>query len=224
MKKNFLFALSIAIASGITIYIKSGQFHKSQHASNEWKTFIKKSGSEIVTHKTTREEFLAAKITPPVAPNADDKKGQSSSSPARSIASISGGSQGFMMRKDRILMGEIDQKYEDEDTQLNMQNKVNPKWKEIMGKQLMRFQPEETKIMVKEEVPVIKIQDGVGRFLQQVSITYMQKDGFRSSYRALVDSGTGSIVETWDRSIFEQVRKTRGELTLPSVDNGITTK
>ncbi|MBY0413329.1 MAG: hypothetical protein K2Q18_04155, partial [Bdellovibrionales bacterium] len=132
--------------------------------------------------------------------------------------------KGFLVRKDRVLMGEIDQKYEDDDTPLKMLNKVNPNWKDVMGKSLMRFQPEDTKIMVKEELPVIKIQEGTGRFLQQVSITFLQKDGLKSSFRALVDSDTGSIVETWDRSIYEQVKRSRGELTLPSGnESGITT-
>ncbi|MBY0412793.1 MAG: hypothetical protein K2Q18_01445, partial [Bdellovibrionales bacterium] len=67
MKKNFLFALSIAIAFGITLYIKSEKFNKTREASSQWKTFIKKPGTEIATHKTTEEEFVEASITSPTA-------------------------------------------------------------------------------------------------------------------------------------------------------------
>jgi hypothetical protein len=211
MKKTFLFFLSISVAFGITFYIKREQSQNFGIRTPEWKTFIKKSGATVASHETTTEEFIEAKINPP-------KK-----SLDRQIASIDP-MKGFMVRDNRILMGEIDHKYENEDTTLPMSNKINPQWKEIVGKELMRFQPVDTKVMVKEEIPVIKIEEGRGLFLQQISVTYLQKGGFRNSFKALVDSETGSIVTTWDRTIFE-TKRSRGELTLPSInESGIITK
>ena len=216
MKKTFLFILSITFAFGITFYIKKEQSSNLGQAKPQWKTFIKRPGTEIDSHKTTNEEFQEAKIPTPEALKAREQ--------GRAIASINP-LKGFMVRDNRILMGEADKKYEDENAQLSMVNRFNPKWKDIMGNALMRFQPEETKLMVKEEVPVIKIEGGKGRLLEQVTITYLQKEGMRSSFKALVDSETGSIVETWDRTIHENTRKPRGELTLPLVDDsGIITK
>ena len=65
------------------------------------------------------------------------------------------------------LMGEIDEKYEDEDTELVMLNNPSSNWKDMLGDDLMRFQSEDTKLLVKEEIPVIKIQNKKGRFLEQ---------------------------------------------------------
>lgn len=214
MRKTFLFVLSVTLAFGITFYIKRQDTHKVAVKDREWKTFVKKA-DEVSGHNTTNEEFEAAKII-----NPQNKKDRAQ----RSIASINP-FKGFMVRQNRILMGDIDQKYEDEGTELAMINRVNPDWKEVMGEDLMRFQPDTTKLMVKEEVPVIKIEDGKGRFLEQVIITYLKKNGDRNSFKALVDSDTGAIVETWDRSIHERLAKRRGGLTLPSVnESGIITK
>jgi hypothetical protein len=218
MKKSFLFILSVSVAVGIAVYTKKEQARSMALQQPQWKTYIKKQGAEIDAHKTTVEEFKEAKITAPA------EAVKPATSPSRSIASVNP-YQGFMVRDGRILMGELDKKYEDENNSLEMINKINPKWRDIMGNSLMRFQPEDTKLMVKEEVPVIKIQEGQGRYLEQVTVSYLQKDGFRSSFKALVDSESGIIVETWDRTIHEHFKKTRGDLTLPSTnESGIITK
>nr|BDT28209.1 hypothetical protein BHI3_16750 [Bacteriovorax sp. HI3] len=216
MKKTFLFVLSVSLAFGITFYIKRRESQTFANKSREWKTFVKKSDSEVASHNTTSDEFQAAKIV-----NPDENKKERAS---RTVASVNP-FKGFMVRQNRILMGDIDQKYEDEATELKMLNAINPDWKEIMGEDLMRFQPEDTKLMVKEEVPVIKIVDGKGRFLEQVIVTYLKKNGDKNSFKALVDSETGTIVETWDRTIHEQLGRRKGRMAFPSVnESGIVTK
>lgn len=215
MKKTVLFILSITMAFGITVYIKKEQSKSLVVMKTQWKTFVKKDDRLIDSHGTTHDEFKAANI--PSADLVAPKKG-------RTIASINP-FKGFMVRNNRILTGDVNQKFEDENTELRMVNSINPDWKEIMGQDLMRFQPADTKLMVKEEVPVIKIIEGQGRYLEQVTITYLQKDGNRSSFKALVDSDTGSVVETWDRTVHEKIRKQRGGLLLPSTnESGIITK
>lgn len=214
MKKNFLFFLSISVAFGITLYIKNQSYSLGENKSPEWKTFVKKSGSKVASHPTTNIEFEEAKIT------------QVKNNSGRAPSSIAARNpyKGFMVRQNRILTGEIDQKYEDDSTELSMTNSLNPGWKEIMGNDLMRFQPEDTKLLVKEELPVIQIVDGKGRYLEQVIITYLSKNGERSSFKALVDSDTGSIVDTWDRTISEKRPKTSG-MTMPTInESGIITR
>lgn len=214
MKKTVLFILSMTVAFGITFYIKKEQSKNMVLMKTQWKTFVKNPDSVVDSHGTTNDEFKAAKIpVPAVAPKA-----------GRTIASVNP-FKGFMVRDNRILTGDVNQKYEDDNTELEMLNSVNPEWKDIMGNELMRFQPADTKLMVKEEVPVIKIIEGQGRYLEQVTITYLQKDGNRSSFKALVDSETGSVVETWDRTVQEQIRRPRGGLFLPPTnESGIVTK
>lgn len=214
MKKTVLFILSMTVAFGITFYIKKEQTKNVVLMKTQWKTFVKNQDAVIDSHRTTNEEFNAAKIpVPATAPKAN-----------RTIASVNP-YKGFMVRNNRILTGDASQKYEDENTELQMVNSINPEWKDIMGNDLMRFQSADTKLMVKEEVPVIKIVDGHGRYLEQVTVTYLQKNGNRSSFKALVDSETGSVVETWDRTVHEHLRKPRGKLFLPSTnESGIITK
>ena len=212
MKKTFLFILSITVAFGITFYIKKHNYSIANQ-DPEWKTFVKKGGNEVASHPTTNHEFETAKIT-----NAKESNGRAPSS-VKPVNPF----KGFMVRKNRILTGEIDQKYEDESTELAMTNNLNPAWKEIMGNDLMRFQPEDTKLLVKEELPVIQIIDGKGRYLEQVIISYLTKDGGRSSFKALVDSDTGVIVETWDRTIGEKRAQSSG-MAFPAVnESGIIT-
>lgn len=214
MKKTFLFLLSISVAFGITLFIKKERANVDVVKTEEWKTFIKKDNQVISTHATTPEEFHAAKIPAPLTK-------PSNRDPA-SVKPI----KGFMLRQGRILMGEIDAKYEDDSTPLKLTNKHNPKWKDIVGVELMKFQPEETKVIVKEEVPVIKIEENKGTLLEQISVTLMQKNGFNKSFRALVNSETGEFVSIWDRTIHEHSKDrsdNRGELTLPAVnESGIT--
>ena len=214
MKKTILFIMSMTVAFGITFYIKKEQTKNIVHVKGQWKTFVKTTDKVVDSHGTTTDEFKAARI--PV-PNPLPKS-------ARTVASVNP-YKGFMVRNNRILMGEVSPKFEDENNDLQMLNAVNPDWKDIMGNELMRFQPADTKLMVKEEVPVIKIVDGKGLYLEQVTVTYLQKNGNRSSFKALVNSDTGDVVETWDRTISEQVRKQRGGLTLPSTnESGIITR
>ena len=214
MKKKFLFILSILVAIGITNYIKTERSKNIVLVKTKWKTFVKTSKTVIDSHGTTPEEFVAAKIKRPLPDNKNN----------RSIASVNP-YKGFMVRNNRIVMGEINKNYEDENNELKMTNEINPEWKDMMGNELMRFQPKDTKLMVKEEVPVIKIVNGVGRYLEQVTVTYLLKNGNRNSFKALVDSETGLVVETWDRTIHEHIRRKRGGLILPSInDNSIVTK
>lgn len=214
MKKAILFFLSVTVAMGITNYTKNERSKTVLHPKAKWKTFIKKNESVIDSHNSTNEELLAAKIPPPIEPTKTQ----------RSIASVNP-YQGFMIRSNRIIMGDLDKNYGDENNELKMINTINPEWKELMGNEMMRFQSTDTKVIVKEDVPVIKVINGVGRFLEQVTVTYLIKDGNRNSFKALVDSETGTIVQTWDRTIHENLKTKRGGIILPSInESGIITK
>lgn len=216
MKKSWLFIFSIITAFGITSYTRFQNTRNISSISPDWKTYVKTNNAdEVKSHLTTDEEYQEAKIP---APALVPKK------PSRAIASIDP-LKGYMMRNNRVLMGDMDKKYEDQNNELVMRNKLNPKWKDQMGQDLMRFQDADTKLFVKEELPIIKIQDGKGQFLEQVIVTYLLKTGDRSSFKALVDSDTGMVVETWDRTIHEKLKKQRGGITLPSnIKSDIITK
>lgn len=216
MRKTFLFLLSITVAFGITFYIKKNHSEKFVEIKPQWKTFAKSEDSKIISHDTTKEEFSLARI--PAPPELNDNKAQ------RAPANIDKFS-GRLVREKRVLTGDVDKKLEDSDYDLPMHNAVNPEWKEHLGRSLIILQDPDTKVLVVEETPVIDVHNGKGRYMEEVIITYLKKNGDRSSYRALVDSSSGEVLETWDRTIQEQLFKKRGGIILPSQnDSGIITR
>lgn len=216
-KKLHYFIFSLVIASIVSIYNKYSENKFLAEIQNpEWKTYVKVSEKNITQHPTTIEEFKAAKIPLP------DPK-QTRSLLSRDIASTS---PSTLTRKERILVGEVDPKYEDESTSLNMLNYPHPNWKDLMGSELMKFQSQGTKVMVKKELSIIKIADEKGRFIEQVIISYLIPNGKRNSFKAFVDSETGAILETWDNTIHEPlfVKKNEG-ISVPFVnESGIIAK
>lgn len=216
MRKTFLFILSITVAFGITFYIKKNQSEKFVEIKPQWKTFAKNEESKIISHDTTKEEFKLARI--PAPPELNDVKHQRNPASVDKFA-------GRLIREKRVLTGDVDKKLEDTSFELPMHNAVNPEWKEHLGKSLIILQDPDTKVLVVEETPVIDVHNGKGRYMEEVIITYLKKNGDRSSYRALVDSSSGEVIETWDRTIQEQILKKRGGITLPSHnDSGIITR
>ncbi len=212
MKKISLFLFSTLLATAIAVYSKKIP-PVSVSGKAAWNTFEKKNQKEITSHKTSSKEMEAARI--PI--------------PKRELAQIKEKNIGrpdlpkdrvYQLRENRLLLGDIQRAdYQDEDTELEMVNKINPDWKIILGNDLLRFQEAQTKVLIKEEIPVIKIQNGKGQYLEQVVVTYLFKNGNVSSFHAMVDSETGFVTDTWDRTIHEKSKPQRAEITLPLVNN-----
>lgn len=223
MKKIWLFTISSLIALSIAYYSKNSPNGYAQLPAPVWKTFEKKSNKKIVAYKTTPNELAAARISE-VRRDIAQEKNQNSDSDQTNLSDPR--SNHYLYREERVLIGDIQKNdYQDEKVQLEMLNKISSDWKEILGNDLIRFQSEFTKVMIKEELPVIKIQNGKGQYLEQVIVTYIFQNGNISSYRALVDSESGSILETWDKSVHEKSFQKRAGLSLPSVNNsGIITR
>lgn len=214
MKQTFTFIFSFLIAVGITIYSKNRQIVPMENSSkNTWRTFSKNHLNEVYGHQTTTAEYKAANIPDPVLKKENDRK-PSSVAPSP-----------YLSRYNRKLMGNINGKYSDTDTELEMINVVSREWKEQMGIDLMRFQSEKTKIMVREDASLIKIENEKGRYVEQVTITFLMEGGITNSFKALVDSGSGRILETWDKSIHEKISQHREVIPLPDTnESGIVTR
>lgn len=205
------------MALGIAYYSKK---NPNTYAYNKpsWKTFEKKSSKQILGHQTTRSELLAARI-PTLKREIAQEKTQSERV-SFDIKKALPKDRVYQLREDRILIGDLEKKdFQDEQVELEMVNKISPDWKETLGNDLLRFQLDDTKVMVKEEYPVIKIQNGKGQYLEQVVVTYLFKNGNYSSFHALVDSDTGFVTETWDKTVNEKVKPERAGLTLPETNN-----
>lgn len=196
MKKTALFILSFLFALGIYYYNKFESQQVLLLKKDHYQTFIKTPERHIASHDTTNDELVIAKLGP--RESAERLKFEKER--------IDLLAKNYHIRENRILMGDNTQKYSNEFNHLQMQNTINNQWKSLLGSDLLRFQEPETKVIIREELPVIKIFDDHALYLEQVVITYLLKNGEKSSYRALVDSETGLVLETWDRTLNENQR------------------
>ncbi|MCO4755004.1 MAG: hypothetical protein KC478_11025 [Bacteriovoracaceae bacterium] len=119
------------------------------------------------------------------------------------------------MRGGRFIEGASANKYVSPTEELEFTNKVNPKWKELLGEKLTRFLPEGTEVIVKKEKGLIYINKGKGQYREQVLVSYKLADGRTSSHRAMVDSSTGKVLFNFNRQQNEYFRGRPGGFTHP---------
>lgn len=203
MKKSKLFILSFFITLGIAIY--NGQFFKKDHLTRQiktvpinkkWKTFEKTNQNTVTVNYSSLSDI---------------KKSEVKSLIKRIPSSVEVTVKRKIMSNSNNI--EIDQ--------LEMINKVNPEWKEQLGNNLIKFQNKNTKVLIKTEGEYIKATSNTGQFLEQVLITYLFENGKSQSFRALVDSESSDILETWDRTQSEN-EYSKIPIKLPKLnDNGI---
>jgi hypothetical protein len=206
MKKNVLFTFSVLIAIVIFIAVKKDE-NKIIVKDKSYKTFVKNQNRSIASYPTTHDEFKTAMI--------DNKKTEVLDKQSKEKEKLL--LTNYKLRDNRILIGDNAEKYASSFEKLPMINSQNPNWKTLLGNDLLRFQREDTKVIIKEELPIIKVIDGKGQYLEQVIITYLLKNGDRNSYRALVDSESGLVLETWDRTIHEKYKIKRKSASLDAV-------
>ncbi len=206
MKKNVLFTFSVLIAIVIFVAVKK-EDNKIIVKDKTYKTFVKNQNRSIASYPTTHEEFKTAMI--------DNKKVEVLEKQNTEKEKLL--LTNYKLRENRILIGDNAEKYSSNLEKLPMINSQNPNWKTLLGNDLLRFQREDTKVIIKEELPIIKVIDGKGQYLEQVIITYLLKNGDRNSYRAMVDSESGLVLETWDRTIHEKYKIKRKSASLDAV-------
>lgn len=108
-------------------------------------------------------------------------------------------------RGKRILLGKDSLPYQDLSRKLELVKPYDRKWKRKLGDNLLSFMPDDTKALVKVNKSFVQIKKGKGRLLEEVTIGLVMGNGNSSTYKALVDSHTGEILHTWDRSHYERV-------------------
>lgn len=229
-KRNYYFIFAFTFSLLIGYYARLSLFDqeiaKDQNIPT-WKTYVKKSDEIISSYNSTEEELISAKI-PFIKKSKDSYHTKAFKHNLRTPASDLKIKSINQMRGNRILLGNTNAKYEDANYYLKMKNKINPKWRELMGEGLMRFQSSTTKLLVKEESSLIKIEgDDVapeGQFLEEVKVTYLMANGDKRSFSALIDSETGTVVETWNRTLEEKIDRNKKPIFSFSTqnENGIT--
>lgn len=116
-------------------------------------------------------------------------------------------SQKIVMKEGRKVLG-IAPKEEDEIKDLKVTNKVSPKWEENLKLAVTRQGGNTLKsINVIKEDSFIWVHGGVGLNVESVLVNLQGQRDQETSFRALVDSQTGKILQTWDWPIVDEFIK-----------------
>jgi hypothetical protein len=162
----------------------------TEHIDSGWQTFEKKS-DDIVSRPTSQKDIVKAKL--PVTKAA----------PARGPAAI---------KERELVLPYGKEKPQD----FHVINSASADWKKRMAPQLMRFLEDGTKLFVKKEKSMTIVERNYGRHVEQVYIKFETKKGRHYSYHALVDSETGTLLKTWNRTQHEGIGHARVRFRVPS--------
>lgn len=193
MKKFFMILSSIIFAIFIANYVKIKN-EDAFLAENQWHTYEKIKHLKIQKHISSDDELAKVKLASHNIPkNYVEKSDSKKSGPTET----------------RKLMGVIDEDFNIRD--LNFSNEISPDWKDALAENLIRLHSEDTKVLIKKNKSLLKVQNKMGTYVEEVLITYVKNNKPLSSFKALVDSGSGKILETWDQTINEKIRHPSSE-------------
>lgn len=185
MKKWIPFTVILFVAVGFFFY-----FQQKNSVSEDKIVTMKKSESGIEQHVALQEEIQVHQKLHPIPEAEKEESGRKPSSLAT-----------HPNYPDRKIIGNHPDLLERQAI-----NQYNNHWKEKLGNDLLRFHPEGTKLVIEEELSLVQVRKEHTRLIQQVLVSYINTNGRHSSYRAFVDSETAEIVQTWDRTIFEDYK------------------
>ncbi|MBI2520479.1 MAG: hypothetical protein HYV97_08670 [Bdellovibrio sp.] len=109
-----------------------------------------------------------------------------------------------LKRAGRFLRGDDLERFSDEKVYLPTVNTPNPNWKEKLGHELLRFQPEGVKVALAHEQSYLSISKGKGRYMELIVVNYINPVSGNTAFRALADSETGQLIDTWDQTHSER--------------------
>jgi len=106
--------------------------------------------------------------------------------------------------KNRQVMG----RFKNDINDLPITNAINPKWIDTtysnLRAQLNLGTTKQFKVSITELKSVVFVKHGIGKYAEHVMVS-IKKDGGRArTYEALVDSQTGSILQTWNKTRAEK--------------------
>lgn len=92
----------------------------------------------------------------------------------------------------------------DNPNDLVVTNKFNPNWKEVTSKNILRnFKEQDVKLNLEHVKSMIFVKYNTGILAEKIKVELTLPSGKKSRYMALVDSETGSIINTWNRTRYE---------------------
>ncbi|MDC1175058.1 hypothetical protein OAT67_06670 [Bacteriovoracaceae bacterium] len=90
-------------------------------------------------------------------------------------------------------------------------NQPTKEWKEHLAKSLLRGREhDEVSVFIKKEKSFIRAERNGARYIEQVVVNIKKTDHGSTGYRAYIDSETGKVLQTWDRSVHEHGQFKKG--------------
>jgi hypothetical protein len=104
-------------------------------------------------------------------------------------------------------------------TALPIKNHINPGWPDLLAEKLLRYQNAETRVLTNHRQSLLWVEKNQGRNIEEVVITYILPDGQQNSAQAYIDSETGEVIQTWNRTVHEKNIKKGLKLSRPAEPN-----
>lgn len=209
-KLRLIFICSLSLFCTVFLIYRAHQhFSKTSpiidlSEKKEWETFHKHQ-QKIVSHPSSKKEL--EQIQQPPTPHQETHSATLAEVPRRF---------------GRQIMGENGLEY-DENAEnpkpLVFINHFNPEWKDMLGEYLLKFQEVDTKVFIQRQRGLIKLEESGARLVEEVLVNYLRPQGGQSSFKALIDSQSGEIIQTWNKTVHEDVGgENRILFTLPVDD------
>ncbi len=175
-KKEFLIALSLII--GIAVFL-----------------LVNPASKKIITSKNQAEK---KKVSNSIVGKKDYKTSINSTS--RAISSIPNSPTKTKKENKRIYLGKVKNLND-----LYLANSVSDNWKEKYRKHFFKLVPtnQVKDFNVELKRSVIKVKDNIGKHLEHVLVSFKNQAGKPFSFEAYIDSETGHVVHSWNRTRHE---------------------
>ncbi len=154
-------------------------------------------GPSIKKNETVEAQKTDAKVN-------TNKEQDSFTGAYRKIASVPT-SRELKLYKDRQVIGQIPEK-----SKVVFSNRVSKKWQQNYKSNITRMLDGTTaprSIRLTRKRSLIRFRGNVGRYLEHVLVQMTKADGSPYSYEALIDSQTGSLVRSWNKTRYEFKQK-----------------
>jgi hypothetical protein len=84
-------------------------------------------------------------------------------------------------------------------------NNPSDDWEDQLSTELLRFHDRDTKLFIRPERGLIRIEGDKMRFVEEVVVSFVTERKGQTSFKALVDSETGKVLATWDQTVQENL-------------------
>tara|TARA_Y100000768_G_C23991373_1_gene693800 strand:+ start:1452 stop:2072 length:621 start_codon:yes stop_codon:yes gene_type:complete len=102
--------------------------------------------------------------------------------------------------KERVVIGKVSK-----NQKLHFSNHYNKNWLSLYEKNLKRMirNDELSGLEIKKKKSVLKVKDGIARYLEHIVVNYDNGKSLPLSFEAYIDSQTGQMVQSWNQTHIE---------------------